>query len=149
MYLLIEKVWSVYQRTIIQVKCTIVMHVHAIYVLFYNNNKWYFKQTFFNVISFFLQWYMYLYYIKKKVYVWILGDGGVSMKIHLFFLLKWFVVKRQIFESCNYSKQCNGTENANVCKEYGGKMLCYCAHGYLEDKGVCKQGNCIDYRKAV
>ena len=52
-----------------------------------------------------------------------------------------FTVNRQIFESCNHSEQCTGTENANVCKEYGGKMLCYCAPSYLEDKGACRQGN--------
>ena len=48
-------------------------------------------------------------------------------------------MKKPIFELCNYSVQCNGTENANVFKEYGGKMLCYCANGYLEDKVVCRQ----------
>ena len=52
-----------------------------------------------------------------------------------------FTVNRHIFESCNHSEQCTGTENANVCKEYGGKMLCYCAPSYLEDKGACRLGN--------
>ena len=138
---MIKKVRSVYQRMIIQVKCTIVMHVHAIYVLFYNNNKWYFKQTFFNVITFYFHWHMYLYQKKKKFIFDFRGWGVFQWNSILFFLLKWFAVRRQLFESCNHSKQCSGTENANVCKEYGGKMLCYCAHGYREDKGVCRQGN--------
>ena len=79
---------------------------------------------------------------KKKIFLWLPGDEGVwQWQSILFLLLIWFAVKRQIFELCYHSIQCSGTENANVCKEYGGKMLCYCAHGYLEDKGVCRQGN--------
>ena len=48
---------------------------------------------------------------------------------------------RQIFESCDDSVQCNGTENATVCKDHGDKRLCYCDHGYLEVNGVCLLGH--------
>ena len=53
----------------------------------------------------------------------------------------FFIVNRQIFESCDHSVQCNGTENATLCKDHGIKRLCYCDHGYLEVGGVCLLGH--------
>ena len=51
------------------------------------------------------------------------------------------VVGRTIFEPCDHPNQCNGTKDANVCKGFGSKTLCYCNHGYLELGGKCIQGN--------
>ena len=46
-----------------------------------------------------------------------------------------------MFEPCDHPNQCNGTKDANVCKGFGNKTLCYCNHGYLELGGKCIQGN--------
>lgn len=53
----------------------------------------------------------------------------------------FFVVGRFMFEACDQQQQCNGTKNANVCKNFGNKTLCYCNDGYLEFRGKCVQGN--------
>ena len=52
----------------------------------------------------------------------------------------FFVVGRFLFEQCDHQNQCNGSINANVCKGFGNKTLCYCNHGYLEFEGKCIQG---------
>ena len=59
----------------------------------------------------------------------------------LFTLKFWFfVVGRFLFEQCDHQNQCNGSINANVCKGFGNKTLCYCNHGYLEFEGKCIHG---------
>ncbi|XP_078309683.1 uncharacterized protein LOC111109846 isoform X2 [Crassostrea virginica] len=42
-----------------------------------------------------------------------------------------------MFDACDQQQQCNGTTNANVCKSFGNKTLCYCNDGFLEFRGKC------------
>ena len=79
--------------------------------------------------------------VKSLILRWPLRPVGLLFYQLHFRSWFFFIVNRQIFESCDHSVQCNGTENATLCKDHGIKRLCYCDHGYLEVGGVCLLGH--------
>ena len=52
-----------------------------------------------------------------------------------------YIGQRRLYESCDWSEQCNGTHKANQCRYVGRDKICYCQDGYIAFNDMCLKGN--------
>ena len=52
-----------------------------------------------------------------------------------------YIGSRRLYESCDWSEQCNGTHKANQCRYVGTDKICYCQDGYISFNDMCLKSN--------
>ena len=55
-------------------------------------------------------------------------------------LLFLYKGNRRLYESCDWSEQCTGSNGANQCRFVEGIKICHCPLGYSDFDGSCLKG---------